>query len=283
MYKPALHKATKLIELSLLITFVIFSVGGIIVGLIFIQIFPRLPIFIRFFFPYQVSSPFLQNLLSLLRLHTMYIMTIAYCNILMVFILFIPYALYFIPFIFRQFNIHSSRHYLQPFLLLQEYQTCYILNERGMHLVGRYLLPGQGQITNFVVYTLCILVKHGSVLHLPSLIMLIAWCTLSAFGWATFLWIGGYIYCNGKKAIASWKHLPKIPLNNKKSSKLLLSKLKRCCRPIMIHYGLTFKINRVTGLNFFRGISKGVCRVLLTIMRGNDSFKFDHSKLQHVM
>ncbi len=212
----------------------------------------------------------------------MYIVTIAYTNILIVFFLCIPYALYFLPFTFRQFNIRSSRHYLQPFLLLQEYQVCYILHERVMHLLGLYLLPGQGQITNFVVYTLCILVKHGSILHIPSLIMLIAWCALAAFGWGIFLWVGGYIHCHGNKAIASWKHFPKIP-QNKKSSRLFIAKFKRCCRPIMFHYGMTFKINRVTGLNFFRGISKGVCRVLLTIMRGNDSFKFDHSKLRHVM
>ncbi|CAL8125329.1 unnamed protein product [Orchesella dallaii] len=173
-----------------------------------------------------------------------------------------------IPFIVKEFRLGrkcyaSLASLRKPKNLMLAYRTAQILHEK-FRLIFQYLIvPTQFIITNLFIFCCVMIIKFGQSLKPSSRFMLVSWALFGITFWASYLWLGGYLYLNGNRVLKSWKYHPW----NSRAEKNLMSKFQKSCRPIMIHYGRTYVIKKVTVLKFLRGISRGVLRTLLTVAK----------------
>lgn len=128
-------------------------------------------------------------------------------------------------------------------------------------VLGYLLVPAQAMITHMVMFACFLLTKHGDKVSQTMKSVVISWALLAAITWIAILELCGFIHSGGVGLLKSWKYHRWSCRKDKK----LMSRFRKSCKPIMIHYGRTYGIRRITVLKFVRGLSKGIFRTLLTL------------------
>ncbi|CAL8125326.1 unnamed protein product [Orchesella dallaii] len=258
-------------ELYTIIIEIILVFAGILVGLV-----TFVTSLFFFLFPHAsclIGSAIPENTFFLIRLPMLYIfphylsyvfMGTAGCIIEVAYI----YALVVVPFILKELRL-GRRYYVsvpalrQPANLMMAYRTAQILHERVLNIFQYLIVPLQTVITNLIIFCCVMIIKYGRNLKPSSIGMLVSWGLFGLGFWYLVLLLGGYLYMNGKKVLLSWKY----HLWNRRAEAKMMSKFRRSCRPIMINFGRTYVIKRLSVLKFLRGVSRGILRTLLTLTK----------------
>lgn len=93
-------------------------------------------------------------------------------------------------------------------------------------------------------------------------ILLIGSTTFICF-WTFVLQLGNYLCVNGAKSMRSWGLLKGLTASESK----IMSRFRRSCQPILIGYGRTIKLQRITPFTYIKGNIRGIMRLVLTLPR----------------
>lgn len=143
------------------------------------------------------------------------------------------------------------------------YKATFVLISRLNELIGWLLLPSELSFTLLFVMSSLVLIKFPNILQTEALRLIAIFAVAGASGWSVILYMAGYLNLHGRKILLSWKrHSWKTPTETK-----LMSRLKVCCRPLMICNGKLFIIQRATLLVFLRRLVKTLVKTLITFDR----------------
>ncbi len=79
--------------------------------------------------------------------------------------------------------------------------------------------------------------------------------------WTFFLEIGCLFYVGGSKTLESWKrHNWGFQEQNR-----LMKRFCRSCKLIFFSYGRQFVVGKLSVLNYYKGVERGIFRSLLTV------------------
>lgn len=125
--------------------------------------------------------------------------------------------------------------------------------------LGKYIVPIH--YLNAQLILLCsylLIAKKGLPMTIQILFILSVTSIIGV--WGLFLFIAGRVFQKSRKTITSWRDCYKHGLDFK-----YFMKFKRSARPVAIEFPGYFKITNKTLLVYFKSITRGVFRVLLTM------------------
>lgn len=143
-------------------------------------------------------------------------------------------------------------------LIFREIQ---ILVQQYNQVFGCILVPMQTLLTQFVMFTTYLFSKYADKIDTSLKATMVIWTTIATLTWIVSLEVGGIISMYGEKVLLSWKYHKW----ENRQEKRYMSKFRKSCKPLMVQYGRTFVIRRITVLKYIRGLLKGVLRTLLTV------------------
>ncbi|CAL8070838.1 unnamed protein product [Orchesella dallaii] len=153
----------------------------------------------------------------------------------------------------------TFRRLRTPEALIKVYRSLQLLNNLAMYICGPFVVPQQMIFSKFIVYNNYMQIVYSHQISLATASLLGFWALGFSFYWTVVLSFGGYLYCNTNRVLLSWKY---HNWDCKKDTKLM-SKFRKSCTPITIHFGTTFVIKRLTLLKFIRGATVSTFRILL--------------------
>ncbi|CAL8125315.1 unnamed protein product [Orchesella dallaii] len=268
-HDPNTSKITWIIE-GCLILIGFGCIGGILVSIAIIGIFPSYPIFLRSFFPAEMTG-FNAILLPFIYLHPIYLIVILHWNYGIALSMYLIFGSTFVSFVVKEFRLgkesswYKSSGQLRKYpTLCIEYRSVFIFLEEVLEQPGKMLIQTQAMATYFTVYALCILIRNEEgKIRIPTKIVLISWSFFAVVGWSLILWMGGWLYFCGQLILKSWKYHEWTS----KSEKKYMNKFRKSCRPVTIHCGNLYTIRRLSVLKFIRGVLEGIFRTLLTLFK----------------
>ncbi|CAL8125318.1 unnamed protein product [Orchesella dallaii] len=229
----------------------------------FVIYFPNTPAFVGSILPEATPLPIR---LLVAYIYPCYYLAIAGMNFYTYAIITFVYGIIFIPFVLREFRL-GRRNYLsydqlrQPPMIITAYRAVQILQRKSTDLFGQMLVPMQTLMGNIVVSCAYMIIKHRGILKPTTVAMLLGFSTTCGIFWGLILLLGGYINLYAKRILDSWKYHPWPTKQDRK----LMRKFRKSCTPLMLNYGKTYIIKRLTVLKFIRGLSNGILRALLTL------------------
>lgn len=261
-YDPNQEFRSKLFEA------VVVSIIGSILGMgalssIYFFLLPLSPCLIGSILPSSTFAPF--------RLFMLYVFP-QYLTISMISSAFqlllspIIMGLFVVPFVLTELRmdqkVYVSRCQLRrPSNIILVYRSAQILLIKFLNILKYLLVPTQTIITNITLFSSVMLIKQGDRMSKASKAMLGSWGIVCAVGWTLLLMNGGYMHLYGNKLLDSWKCYQW----QTRKDKAIMSKFRRSCKPLMIHFGRTYVIRQLSVLKFIRSISRGIFRALLTL------------------
>ncbi|CAL8125332.1 unnamed protein product [Orchesella dallaii] len=252
---------SKLIDLGL-VCILLASVVTSVVNCIVNCVYPHLPIFLGYILeeaPPIVKIPFAYVIPCIFVWIIFFNCFVAVCPMY-------AYGLHILPFLFKELrmgrtNYETPSEVRQPQNLIVAYRSLQLFQQLVNNLVGKFIVPTQAIVTKLIVLSSYMAIKHGDKMEKASFFLIITWAGLAALFWSLMLMIGGHLHVHGKRVLDSWKyHRWGRPFDTK-----LMSKFRKSCRPIMVSFGNTYRIRRLSGLKFIRGLSRGILRALLTL------------------
>lgn len=174
----------------------------------------------------------------------------------------------FAPTIIKEFKLgkpnssyRCSKDFRSPSNLTLYYRSTQILLLYANIALGPFIIPMHTASTMLFVYGLNIFITRGKSMAVIARALVLIWAILGAGAWGLALLVGGYVHLQGTKCLKSWKL---FCWENKREQKYM-SKFRKSCRPWAIGYGNMLRVRRTSLLKFFKGLSKGLMRALLTL------------------
>ncbi len=210
--------------------------------------------------------------LLIVYLFSLYIVPYCFNYVLILTETVLPLVLLVIRFVVNELRIGRPKYLSNDFFRTpQNLQLVYRMGQILMAcingLFGKLLIPFQTIATLLFVFGSYVTIKHHDKMKIISLLMILSWALLAAFGWGCILVMGGYLHSNGQKILTSWK-------KNVWKSRKERNEMKRfvkSCKPMAICYGKLFVIRRVSLMVFVRGLTRGLKRTILTLDKYNVS------------
>ncbi len=171
-----------------------------------------------------------------------------------------------VPFCTKELNVEKPKYNTVPSLrtpkrLTKVYREVQVGVRILMNVFGLLLVPAQTLITQLAIFVSFLMSEHRNKMGTTTQMVMVSWAILSVCTWVLILEVAGYVHKYGEEVLKSWKyHVWKT-----KFERRLMSKFRKSCKPIMIHYERAYTIKRITVLKYVRGIIKGVFRTLLTL------------------
>jgi len=179
---------------------------------------------------------------------------------------FYGYGMYIVPFLSKELKMggypyETPSKLRQPQNLIVAYRALQLFQQVVNSLMGKFIVPTQTIVTKLIIISCYMAIRHGDEMEKATIALLLTWSGLAGIFWASTLMLGGYLHMYGEKTLLSWKY---HQWNNKFDNKLM-SKFRKSCKPIMVSFGHTYKIRRLSVLKFVRGLSRGILRALLAL------------------
>lgn len=261
-YNPNKELNSKLFDMAIVLGF------GAVAGMgalssIYFYLFPFSPCLFGSVIPSTTFAPF--------RLYMLYIFP-HYLTVVMVFnpaaiMLSVSlFGLIVMPFLITELTLDrkqyvSSRQLRTPPNIILVYRSSHVLLSKTLVVLEYMIVPTQTIITNVTLFSGVMLIKQGDRMSMASKGMLGSWSVVAAGGWTIALWVAGYMHYFGKKLLNSWKYHKW----STRGDKAVMSKFRKSCKPLMIHFGNVYALRRLSVLKFIRSISRGIFRALLTV------------------
>ncbi|CAL8132163.1 unnamed protein product [Orchesella dallaii] len=264
---PAIVKTTRITE-----TLLIVSTCGIIgmstlISIILI-LFPQAPVTIGFFIPDKYFTLPIRIFVSIAYITAI---VLSAANLTAVLQIIIVYLIYMTILVTKEFRICGNARKPTVYLttnrlrsvknIMTEYRGTQVLHLNFLLIAGQFLVPVATVVTNLVIFCNYVVISQRNEMNSFVVAMLATWSVAASVFWCAILEVGRYIYGNGNKVLMSWKRTDWGSSNNS-----LMNKFRVSCKPFMINYGSTFVIRRPTTLKFFKSLTRGTFRVLLTFI-----------------
>lgn len=178
------------------------------------------------------------------------------------------YGVVYVPLILKELCLGRIRYRAvdtlrKPDNLIISYRMAQIVQQMINAVIGKLLIPTQATLTFSFVFGCCLIIKHKNELSAMAVITIVFWSIIPNIFWATFLCIGGYMHCQGKKILNSWRY----DKWQTRKEKQLMAKRKKSCKPLTLNYETCFVIKNQSLLVFIRGLTRGLMRALLSIRK----------------
>ncbi|CAL8125323.1 unnamed protein product [Orchesella dallaii] len=176
------------------------------------------------------------------------------------------YGVIVVPFVIFEFHVDRKKYLTleelrKPYTLMKAFRMMQVMQDKLMHLVGIFLVPTQSFFGNLIVFCSYMIIKYRHEMNIATVGMMFVWSFMGFVSWGWILLVGGYLHLYRSRVLTSWKyHQWRTPQERR-----IMSKFRKSCKPIMIHYGKTYTIRRVSVLKFIRGFTKGILDALLTL------------------
>lgn len=141
------------------------------------------------------------------------------------------------------------------------YRAFQVLNKNALCLTGPMILILHGTSMYMVCFCIVVLLKYWDVLEPIAKAPVIMGPGLELLAWTFVLEFGRTLFSKGTKVINSWSNQSWANGREKKCMK----KFQKSCKPLVLAYGTSFVIKKLTMPNFYKGISRGTMRILLAI------------------
>lgn len=212
------------------------------------------------------GSPYL--LCVVVNIPCAFAVVVYYMDISIVLIFMLYFGLFFIPLITREFRLGKGNKFYkttselrQSNNLMAMYRSAQVLLIVVNNLGGLLLIPAQATVTKIFVFSSYFIIKHGHRIEIPMFLVLLAWAWLAFSIWSIILWFGGYLHMHGQKTLASWRRVEYSSDFERK----LMKRFTASCKPASICYGKMFVIRKVSLFIYFRGLIRGLKKVLLAL------------------
>ncbi len=140
------------------------------------------------------------------------------------------------------------------------FRSFQVLHANTNALFGPYYLVFNALFMLCGIYINFVLIRYWTALQPHAKIPLSIGLVLSLSAWTNLLELGRFLYFRGNKVFKSWKNYKwDDGMDNK-----VMAKFGASCKPILFAYGTQFVIKNGSLFNFYRGVIRGTCRVLLT-------------------
>jgi len=194
-----------------------------------------------------------------------YLLLVAHVGILLVGESIIVYGCYITPIIILELSIGRSSYRMHEsirnFSNIQiVYRSLQVLHANALSITGIYIVISNALFMVTSVYCNFVLIRYWNRLEMLSKGQLLIWSFLFIGAWAFVMELGRFLFAKGSKSLRSWNG---DKWGNVRENKLM-KKFCRSCKPIAVCNGRQFVIGRVSILVFFRGVTRGTFRALLT-------------------
>lgn len=147
-----------------------------------------------------------------------------------------------------------------PENLRHDYRAAQILHKAFLTLFGPYFLIFNAAFMTTLIYLCFVLIRYWYVLNFYTKAPLIVGVFLVVTLWTNVLILGNILSNKGNKILKSWsKKSWGIAKENR-----IMEKFRRSCKPLLICYGTQFVIGKGSLFTFYRGVTRGTVRSLLT-------------------
>ncbi len=145
--------------------------------------------------------------------------------------------------------------------LRHTYRSFQVVHGSANALFGPYYLVFNALFMISCIYISFVLIKYWTVLPLHTKVPLVVGLLLQLTVWTSVMDVGRFLNDRGNKVLKSWKRYKWNGENNGK----IMQKFGLSCKSLQLAYGTQFVIRKGSLFIFYRGVSKGTCRTLLTI------------------
>lgn len=149
----------------------------------------------------------------------------------------------------------------QPEQLTKTFIMLRIIHKYFELTIGRLLLFLHMMMTIGPVLAMFLLIAFSGRLRFFENALLFVSAVSPTFLWIFTLQVGNYLFVRGNKTVNSWRF---FDLSKSRREVKSMQKFRRCCKPLLLCYGKTFKVERITQFVYVKGIVRGVFRLLLT-------------------
>lgn len=179
------------------------------------------------------------------------------------------YLFYVTLFYTTELRLGLPKHKYKSIRLLREnseklqhmYRAFQILHKYVMKIFGPYILCFNALFMINSIYLKVVLTKFWVKVQTYVKLPLVLGDILTLVIWISVLEFGRIMFSRGSKVISSWKGGKwKSRYENRIMKKFTIS-----CKPLLLAYGTQFVIKRGNLFEFFKGITRGTIRALLTI------------------
>lgn len=176
------------------------------------------------------------------------------------------YGSYLVPVFVREFWTGRKSYKTLPSLrsannLRVMFRSAQIVQQQVNAAFGKFLFPSQALITIVTILPIFSLIKYQNAMESIQILLMVTIAIMSPLFWGAILVAGGSLHSDGNKVINSWKyHAWESP-----QEIIEMNKFRVSCKTVMLAFGNTFMIRRVTIMNFIRGLSRGTVRALLIL------------------
>jgi len=175
------------------------------------------------------------------------------------------YLWYITPIYTKELRIGRGNHKMEDTLrnpknIRHIFRCLQVLHANIFCVLGLVILVCNASFMLTSIYCNFVLIRYWDELQGFSKMQFLNWSVIFVWSWQFILEFGRYISSKGGKVLASWK-------GNKWGSmreNRVMERFHRSCKPIVLAYGNHFVIGRLSILRYFRGITRGTFRALLT-------------------
>lgn len=140
------------------------------------------------------------------------------------------------------------------------YRSLQLLNANIFSFMGIYLMLCNALIMLASIYFNVAMIRYWNDLHFVTKGSMFFCDVVPTISWTLILEIGILFDVKGRKVLNSWRN---FDWHSDRENRIM-KKFCRSCFPILMAYGSMFSVKKAAIMHFYRGISRGTLRTLLT-------------------
>ncbi len=148
-----------------------------------------------------------------------------------------------------------------PETLRHTYRSFQVLHASANFMFGPYYLVLNALFMKCCIYINFVLLKYWAALPLHTIVPLVIGLLFQLTIWTSIMEMGRFLNARGRKVLTSWKRFKWVGANTTK----IMHKFVSSSKSLQFAYGTQFVIKKGSLFRFYRGITKGTLRALLTM------------------
>lgn len=141
------------------------------------------------------------------------------------------------------------------------YRSFQLVHQNFMCFLGIYIVILNASVVVSVVFTNFVLLRYWSDQHTIMRVLGLGYTLMFILIWTAILQLGKLLFLKGNKVVNSWRGRD---WGNVVENRIM-KRFKISCKPILLSYGRQFVIGRQSILVFYRCVTRGTVRALLTL------------------
>lgn len=229
---------------------------------------PRSEIFISFIIPKLFDKFFFIELITI-SFHSYLYVVLAHNAVLIlgcviIYVLYVPSLLTKELLLGPSVRYRTSENLRSSANIRYTFRAFQLFNENAMQQFGVYLPISQVILTFHPIFGGCILLRYWPELKSLTKAAILLGGPSAMFTWLFILQAGKDLQVEGNKMLWSWRKYNVSTFNTIEAK--IMRKFGKSCRPILIHYGNIFVIERMSQFTYIiKGVVWGTLRARLAL------------------